>query len=147
MIDTWLCTACIHLPEKGHCTRKDCQGQPWWHFWESSSIPSSGRKHQRLTSGWRDGGRHSSSRNSNIPMQGDLGFFPNHPSDLLAFYLPSVKISRTPESSVGWREMLRGATSSVLQMCLNVSIAVKDPTTLDCQMQGPKLMPSLESLS
>lgn len=51
LIDTQLCTACIHLPEKGHCTRKDCQGQPWWHFWESS-IPSSGRKHQQLTSWW-----------------------------------------------------------------------------------------------
>lgn len=27
VIDTQLCTACIHLPEKEHCTRKDCQGQ------------------------------------------------------------------------------------------------------------------------
>lgn len=45
-IDIQLCTACIHLPEKGHGTRKDCQGQLWWHFWESGGIPSSGRKSQ-----------------------------------------------------------------------------------------------------
>lgn len=45
-IDIQLCTACIHLPEKGHGTRKDCQGQPWWNFWESGGIPSSGRKPQ-----------------------------------------------------------------------------------------------------
>ena len=54
-----VCTACIHLPEKGHCTRKDCQWQLGWHFWELSSIPSSsvphpsGRKCHWQTSGWR----------------------------------------------------------------------------------------------
>lgn len=33
-----VCTACIHLPEKGLCTMRDCQRQPGWHFWEPRQL-------------------------------------------------------------------------------------------------------------
>lgn len=112
LIDTWLCTACIHLPEKGHCTRKDCQWQPWWHFWEQRqhsqqlcSPPQWKETPHWPADGGMEGGLTPRAIIKSLCTETLLSF--QSTLDLLTFYPHTVLlISRTPEPSLGWRKIL-----------------------------------------
>ena len=103
-----VCTACIHLPEKGHCTIKDCQRQPRRHFW----APRPHSQQHRSPPRWKEtssliimGGGVISKVIKIFLYRQNLSSF--HPSDLFIFYPCSVLlISKTPKPSLAWRETL-----------------------------------------